>query len=360
MIVESSTEIERAAAAWLARRDAPGWSERDEAELAAWLESTAHRVAWLRLQAAWEQSDRLRALAAGMPPDHVPARGSWNHSRFSRRAGHNVALEDANSGEHPTGAGRAADMLRGRLLRWLAAAAVLLLVAGALGFQSWRMRALEEATYATAVGELRTVSLADGSRATLSSGSELGVTLARNERHIALRRGEAFFDVAKDADRPFVVQSGKRSVVAVGTHFAVRADGEALRVIVVEGSVRLTSATPEATMPALLSAGMIAVADAGGVHTRTYPVDRAEEMLSWRTGLLSFRATPLAEAASEFNRYNTRKLVIDDPAIGAMPISGNFRWSNTDAFVRLVEQGFALHAERRGDDIVLRGARPQH
>jgi len=357
--MESSTEIERSAAAWLARRGATGWSERDEAELAAWLVSTAHRVAWLRLQAAWEQSDRLRALAAGVSPGRVPARGSWNHSRFFRRAGAELASDGAFAGERRNGSRRAIDESRGHLRRWVAAAAALLLVSGALWFQVLRVHATAEMSYATAVGELRTVQLADGSRATLSSDSELGVTLTRSERHIALRRGEAFFDVAKDADRPFVVQSGKRCVVAVGTHFAVRADGEALRIIVVEGRVRLTTTPPETSAPALLSAGMVTVADVGGVSTRSYPLDRAEEMLSWRTGLLSFRATPLAEAAAEFNRYTAHKLVIDDPAVGAIPISGNFRWSNTDAFVRLVEQGFALHADRRGDDIVLRAARPQ-
>ena len=357
--MESSTEIERAAAAWLARRDAAGWSEHDEAELAAWLASTAHRVAWLRLQAAWEQSDRLRALAAGVSPGRVPARGSWNHSRFFRRTGGDVASDGAHADGRRNGTRRAIDGPRGHLRRWLAVAAVLLLVAGGLGFQLWRGRAVEEMSYATAMGELRTVQLADGSRATLSSDSELGVTLARSERRIALRRGEAFFDVAKDADRPFVVQSGKRSVVAVGTHFAVRADGEALRVIVTEGRVRLTTTPLETTAPVLLSAGMVTVADAGGVTTRAYPLDRAEEMLSWRTGLLSFRATPLAEAASEFNRYNAHKLVIDDPTVGAIPISGNFRWSNTEAFVRLVERGFALRADHRGDDTVLRAARPQ-
>src|SRR5690606_7372246 len=74
----SSIRIERAAAAWLARRDAGGWAARDQAELEDWLAaSTAHRVAWLRLQAAWRESGRLKALGAGLPAGRVPAPGRW-------------------------------------------------------------------------------------------------------------------------------------------------------------------------------------------------------------------------------------------------------------------------------------------
>src|SRR5690606_5824072 len=76
--MDSSIRIERAAAAWLARRDADGWVARDQDELDDWLAaSTAHRVAWLRLQAAWRESGRLKALGAGLPAGQVPVRGRW-------------------------------------------------------------------------------------------------------------------------------------------------------------------------------------------------------------------------------------------------------------------------------------------
>ncbi|MFQ6309810.1 FecR/PupR family sigma factor regulator [Lysobacter capsici] len=81
-----SRQIERAAAAWLARRDGGDWSPDDQAQLDAWLaQSTAHRVAWLRLRAAWNQSDRLKALAAGVAPGEVPARGAWSASPYTPR-----------------------------------------------------------------------------------------------------------------------------------------------------------------------------------------------------------------------------------------------------------------------------------
>jgi transmembrane sensor len=82
-------------------------------------------------------------------------------------------------------------------------------------------------------------------------------------------------------------------------------------------------------------------------------VQQAEEYLSWRSGFVSFHDTPLAAAAAEFNRYNARKIVIGDPGIGVMRVGGNFRWSNVDAFVRLLAQGFPVQARRQGDTIVL-------
>src|SRR6185437_8462425 len=78
MAMASSRQIELVASAWLARRDGNGWSAHDQLQLDAWLqEAIAHRVAYLRLDAAWRQSDRLKALGAGMPAGRVPERGAW-------------------------------------------------------------------------------------------------------------------------------------------------------------------------------------------------------------------------------------------------------------------------------------------
>src|SRR5688572_33369562 len=79
----SSIEIEEEAAIWLARRDAPGWSRADDAALAEWLDaSTAHRVAFVRLEAAWQRANRLQALSAGIATGTVPGRGAWHLSMY--------------------------------------------------------------------------------------------------------------------------------------------------------------------------------------------------------------------------------------------------------------------------------------
>ena len=357
----SSREIEHTAAAWLARRDAGAWSERDQQQLDAWLDaSVAHRVAFLRLDAAWRQSDRLKALGAGVPAGVVPARDTWARSPFPDHESH-PAITDEPADVSPRFARarrvapRAQTPQHNRLRRYGAVAATLLIAASlALGWRHYT--AVDQATYHTAMGDLQDVPLADGSIATLSSDSRIVVSLSRGERHVDLQQGEAFFAVAKDPGRPFVVSADGRRVTAVGTRFAVRRDAADLRVVVTEGLVRLESdRRPDGHRQptTLLPAGSVALASDAGVVVTTGSVQQAEEYLSWRSGFVSFHDTPLATAAAEFNRYNTRKIVIGDAGVAAMRVGGNFRWSNTDAFVRLLVQGFPVKARQQGDNIVL-------
>ncbi|MEG2942137.1 MAG: FecR domain-containing protein [Thermomonas sp.] len=335
-----SRTIEQRAAEWLARREFNAWADEDEHALQAWLDAdTGHRVAFLRLQAAWSESDRLQALAAGWKQPGPPPRGYW-----TTPAGERIEL---------------APRARARRSRMpaIATAAMLLLactLATGLGWRSYTR--VDSAQYRTALGATDTLPLADGSQAILSSDSRIDVRLSRRQRHIALAQGEAFFSVAKDPDRPFVVAAGGHDVVAVGTRFSVRRDGPDLRVVVTEGTVRLESrANGRAARPAaLLPAGSIALVRHDDVLVRSVPLEDAEHMLDWRQGLLAFRDTTLAEAAAEFNRYNARKLVIGDAEAGALRIGGSFRADNATAFVRLLEQGFPVRAEQTGERIVLR------
>jgi transmembrane sensor len=96
------------------------------------------------------------------------------------------------------------------------------------------------------------------------------------------------------------------------------------------------------------------LASGSGIVTRTGSVADAERALDWRNGFLDFHDATLADAAAEFNRYNSRKLVVADPEAGALRIGGHFRWSNLDAFVRLLELGFPVQAETRAETVVLR------
>ena len=348
----NSREIELAAAAWLARRDAGRWSAHDQQRLDAWLdEATAHKVAFIRLDAAWRQSDRLQALGAGMPKGCLPVRSSWAYSPPTEHESAAVVAQPARTRQPPD---QRSSQSR-PLLRLFAAAAMLaLVVSAAVGWH--RYTAVEQATYQTAIGALQEVPLADGSIATLSSDSRITVTLSHGERHIDLQQGEAFFAVAKDHARPFIVSTGNRRVIAVGTRFSVRRDSSNLRVVVTQGLVRLESNNRENGQhqpTTWLPAGSVATTSDSGVVVSSGSVQQAEEYLSWRSGFISFHDTPLAAAAAEFNRYNANKIVINDARVGAMRVGGNFRWANTDAFVRLLAQGFPIEAHRQGNDIVL-------
>jgi transmembrane sensor len=353
-----SRQIERIAADWLARRDGDDWSADDDARLSAWLSAaTAHRVAFLRLEAAWEESGRLKALAAGRKAAGPPERSYWSAP----------STADADAEPDPDPLDLHWQAVRHRAtragaprsrLRAYAAAAVVVLALGAAGAFGWKHQAGAAAPveYATALGRLDTVRLSDGSHATLSSDSRIALAMSPGERHIDLLGGEAFFEVAKDRARPFVVAADGRRAIAVGTRFSVRRDGEALRVVVTEGVVRLEAPAQPGRIgaePVLLPAGSVAVATRSGVTVHRGTLAEAERAVEWRGGRLYFDDTPLSVAAEEFNRYNTRKLVMGDADVAALRIGGNFRWSNPEGFVRLLEQGFGVRAETRGTLIVL-------
>lgn len=341
-------EIERTAATWLARRDAGGWADRQQSVLDAWLaESVAHRVAFLRLEAAWDEATRLKTLAAGSGHDHIPARGEWADSPyFASPVGDSAVTQT-----------RRATRVRQRKRRWpgfAGVAAGLLVFALVAGGLLWRDHThVERAAWSTALGAQKAVHLADGSTATLGSDTELRIAFSRRERDLHLARGEAFFDVAHDTSRPFVVHAKGYRVTAVGTRFDVRSDADKLRVVVTRGLVRLQSARDPAQAPAMLPAGTVALVDGTRVLVQHIPLDQAREYLSWRDGYAVFHGTPLAQAVDEFNRYNARKIVIADSSLDNLRVGGNFRLDNSAAFVRLMQEVFPVRAKQDGDRVVL-------
>lgn len=356
MHATTRTDVEQRAAAWLARRDGGAWTPADGQALDAWLAAdTGHRVAFLRLQAAWTESGRLQALGAGWKAAGPPPRGHWSQPAQAR----GVALLASASAPAPLPAPpdlrdwRPAPRAR-RARPQLARAFATLSIAACALAASWgwqRYHHVDTAAYRTVLGGIETVALADGSQATLGSDSRLGVALSRRQRLIELQRGEAIFDVAKDAARPFVVDAGERQVVAVGTRFSVRRDAGALRVVVTEGTVRLDPR--DASRPAaLLPAGSVAVVDGDEVLVRSLPVADAQRLLDWRDGHLVFRDTTLADAAAEFNRFNARRIVVARD-VGGLRISGSFRWDNAEGFARLLEKGFPVQARYAADRIEL-------
>jgi transmembrane sensor len=225
----------------------------------------------------------------------------------------------------------------------------------AIGVGLWYVATLRGSDYQTVVGSVQAVPLKDGSDITLNTNSEVRVAVTDTERRVDLTRGEAFFHIAKDPKRPFVVRAGSSRVIAVGTQFSVRRDGDEVSVVVVEGRVRVERADVSATLvpPTFLAAGGVARSDGAGVLVQAKSLPEAEQMLSWRRGYLVFHETPLKVAIAEFNRYSTHQIMIDDPEVGELKIGGNFRTSNADAFIRLLESGLPIRAEPQDGRIIL-------
>jgi transmembrane sensor len=198
----------------------------------------------------------------------------------------------------------------------LAAVTVLFLRGGNLG-----------GSYSTGIGEQRTVQLADGSTVELNARSTIQVQFTEHERNLTLLDGQAFFRVAKDKQRPFIVRAGDAQVRAVGTEFDVYLKQAATVVTVVEGRVETFDASDNpGSAGVILSAGeQLTVLP----HTVTKPISTDTAVATaWVQKRLIFEETPLSDVAEEFNRYNTRPLTIDDHELEMLRISGVY--SSTD------------------------------
>ncbi len=336
--------IEAEAAVWLSLRDR-GMNESETAEFMRWMQDDPrHAETFAALDATWRDFDRL---AVARPEK---------------------AREDD------------ADLLAPRLQprrrsRWVAgglaaAAAVALACVGV-----WQLLA-PRPTAETDIGGFRELRLADGSVVQLNTDSAVRTRFTAEERRIELLRGEAFFDVAPNPARPFIVSAGGVAVRAVGTAFNVRLREAAVEVLVTEGKVQVNDSLKGGSLlgvdvagaPSLLVQGEMAVIPASAVAeiqdaARPTPAVVAlvapvevQRALAWQERRLEFEARPLGEVVAEFNRYNRTKLIIADPRLGAQKFSGSFRAEGYEPFVRLLEQNFGVAAAREGDDIVLRRA----
>jgi transmembrane sensor len=378
--MDTSLEIEEAAATWLARREGDRWTDADAWALQQWLDqATAHRVAFLRLEAAWRQTSRLKVLAAGGTQSGPPAVGAWQQSPYAERV-HNApdwppgfaAPEDTRTPDETFTSSPASDSATAaeigpaarpvsvvspsrtsQIARACAAALALLLMGG---LTVWWTE-LRGADYRTAVGGLASVPMTDGSRVTLNTDSEMRVRVLDSERRVQLAQGEAYFEVAKDPKRPFVVTAGDESVTAVGTKFSVRRVGDEIQVVVTEGRVRIERHELwHQTLQGTLDAGQVARAGPNaGLRNQRAIADEAQ-YLGWRSGYLTFHDATLGDAVNELNRYNTYKLVVVDPAVGAIQIGGSFKANNIEAFLRLLSQGFGVRVQRFEDQAVLSGS----
>lgn len=311
----SAAEIELQASRWLAARDA---DERPNEEFDRWLDlDIRHRVAYLKLEAAWLRSDRLRDVR---PLDR-----------------------DVN-----------ADLLRPPRRHWtlaIAASVVLLLVAVSIYYTrtqfGWQH-------YETRIGGFSRVVLEDGSVIDLNTDSEMRVRMRAGERRVQLLRGEGRFQVAHDASRPFVVAAAHAAVRAVGTAFSVRLrNAQQVDVLVSEGSVAIDAAHLAHTPP--VHAGEAAEVLADRMSVRRVEPQQVERSLSWTTGRLQFRGESLREAVTEFNRYNRRQLRIADAAIAPLRVGGTFNATDPESFAAALATAFEIQVDSsRPDAIVLR------
>jgi transmembrane sensor len=237
---------------------------------------------------------------------------------------------------------------RAKLLMGLAAA--LLISVGSVWFV-WRPLQLQ-----TKFGEQSSFLLEDGSRVTLNSASKIEVRLRRDRRLVTLVAGEALFEVAHDAKRPFDVRAGGATVRAVGTQFDVDMRPTRTTVTVTEGRVAVLFAAGDpdrrAPMPTLGVADQLVITSAGALVPR-HGIDVAAA-LSWTQHRLIFQHRSVEEVAEEFNRYNRGGIRIASPELRSQEITGAFASNDPASFLEFLSgiPGVRIQDDGAGGHVV--------
>ncbi|WP_333586131.1 FecR family protein [Phenylobacterium sp.] len=305
--------IDEEAALWAVRADAGGLDPATDPELSAWLAADPRRQgAFLRAQAALSLVDRSRTLPA----------------------------EAAHSAEAPS---RRRFLTLGAGAGAVAASAAGLMIWGRLGYE----------THQTGLGEVRRTPLPDGTLMMLNTSTELRVRFTGRRRQVEMVRGEAWFDIARDAERPFVVAAGEASFQAIGTAFSVRRHRTSSQLQVTEGEVEawLEGSAERARVAAGQRLSVSREETALRVQEDPAAVRRS---LAWRQGEVVLDGETLGEAAAEFNRYNSVKIEIIDPSLRQEKLVGLFRTTDPEGFAGAVSQLLPAETVREGEVLRIR------
>ncbi len=309
-----SPEVAEAAAAWFTRRDGRAPTPEEERAFQAWRgENPEHERAWQRLNQLWAGLDAAPEAMRDSARSRVKA---WRARRRTRRR---------------VAAGGAVTV------------ALLIGLAGA-GDMAVRL----EADAVTGTGERRTVALADGSVVRLNTASAIAVDYGPDERRVRLLEGEAAFEVAPAAGRPFVVEAGGGTATAKGTAYVVRRFPDSVRVTVTEHVVAVAAA---GGAPVEVREGeQVSYGPAG--TGRAGPAD-AGAATGWLRGRLVFEDRPLGEVVAEIARYHPGIMRVIDAEAARMRVSGVFPTDDPVAAVDDIERSFGLRSIRMTDRVIL-------
>lgn len=359
MLKTRNKQIYEEAGEWLVKLRFDAMDAVAHKQLDAWYRESPHHIrAFLELSAIWEETEGTD-LASGKSTQSLiaRARASANIIALEREAA--ARRQEPNAPPpRPSNTPDAGFSRSARFLSWRSAVlASVALVAVGFGLVALSLYRYTEVS--TGTGEQRIVNLPDGSTVELNSRSRVRILFSERERDVELIEGQALFKVAKDHVRPFVVQSAGTRVRAVGTQFDVYRKASGTQVTVVEGRVAVFAPRPakqgtqgevrfstterqssreEGALPEQLTADrstgasgspavLVSTGEQVTVTDREPPKAHPANLraaTAWTQQELVFDFTPLAEVAREFNRYNTRKLVVSDPVLAEFHLTGTF------------------------------------
>jgi transmembrane sensor len=297
--------IDAQALNWLERLNGGDMPDQDIEAYVTWMEANpAHAETYRRFEAAW--------IASAEAADAIRAR----FGPEARQAG--------DGGSLLTALGNVLrPFVRPSLTPQFAGAVTATIAVIILALQPQEPAPSSDGVvYATAVGEWRDVALADGSSVTLNTGTELSVHLSNQTRRVDLLSGEAFFSVARDESRPFIVQAGKGQVSVLGTQFNVRLTSSGFSVAVAEGLVAVSPTLGDGQeSQQLLEAEQGAEVNTEVAAVTLFAVD-TDRLASWRQGRLVYRDTPLTEVIADLSRYGQTEVLVSGEDVGAIAFTG--------------------------------------
>jgi transmembrane sensor len=310
------------ATAWFARLHADDVSAGEQEQFKNWYrESPQHAQAYDKMALLWEM---------------LEAPGKRVHARLEAEQSSAPAARPPLRGKQSPYAGR---------FMATTALALIALLSYQLPahYQNWR------SDYYTAPGKQLTVALSDGSRLTLNTDTAIAVHLADKQRNIELLRGEAYFQVSPDKNRPFVVSNGTANARAVGTAFSVKKTADDMRVVVSEGTVEVSAGKADST--ALVHINQQVDYQQG----RIGPVITSDlmETLAWQRGQLIFKRQPLSRVIQEVNRYRSGQIVILNPKLKERIVSGVFDTADPAAVVDGIKTTLKVSSVSLSNQLVL-------
>lgn len=306
---------------WILRLRQPDVSEQDVSEWMSWYEADpAHQQAFDHMQALDQDLPRVAQGPAALPA------ALW------------LGDPAAPSSAAPAPSSRPG--VRRRSWMALAAGVATLGIAMTLWLRAGHLPVLPDSSTAvvTAPG-IRESFLADGSNVKIAAKTEISVEMTERQRTVVLQQGAAYFTVAHNAQRPFIVKAGRFDVRAVGTAFNVRRAGHRTVVTVAQGTVDVYPAGSGGGVRA--KAGTeVAWADQGASPVVT-SIDPAQA-LAWTRGSLDYASEPLDSVVADLNRYSTRQIVIRDPAVGELLVWGTVRTDSVEQWVEALPGMFPV------------------
>lgn len=330
----------QAAAFYIAHREG-NLSDEEEQEFLAWLRTSPMHVAeYLSLSGIAKDVERS-AKRMDIPLAALIAQ--------AKNGGEVHAIDPANlSFENFSARRRARDTAIHPALRWAMLAAACVAVAGITVFAVTRPqpkpRTLE---FAAGHGEQRTLQLSDRTIAHLNSDSAITIHFDEHKRLVNVARGEVYFEVGKDAKRPFLVTAGALLLEDVGTAFDVFRKSDGTLVSVSEGKVSIQEKGRKGHVVNLHAGEQAKVSDTQIVKSADAATVR--KTTAWLKQEIVFDRDTIAKAVIEFNRYNRTQIVIDDAQIAQLPISGRFHLYDLQSFAALLDATPGVRAITEGD-----------